>query len=58
MLAPQLKQVMSMYGSLLGTGSETEIIGVPTGTYQLNQDVLQNVSPEILNQLRKSGIIK
>jgi len=58
MLAPQLKQVMSMYGSLLGGNADTETTGAPTGTYQLNQDVLQNVSPEILNQLKKSGIIK
>ena len=55
--APQLKQVMSMYGSLLGTSDTTEASS-PTQDYQLNQDALKNVSPEILNQLKKSGIIK
>jgi hypothetical protein len=57
MFAPQLKQLMSMYSSLLGTGSTTEV-SAPTQGYQLNQDALKSLSPEILNQLKKSGIIK
>ncbi len=54
MLGPQLKQVYGMYSGLLGGSDST----APTQEYQVNQEVLKNLSPEYLNQLKKSGIIK
>ncbi len=54
MLGPQLKQVYGMYSGLLG-GSDTS---ANTQEYQVNQEVLKNLSPDYLNQLKRSGIIK
>ncbi len=55
MLAPQLKQAYGMYSSLLG-GNEPD--STSKSTYQLNEAALKNLSPEVINQLIKSGIIK
>ncbi len=53
-LGPQLKQVYAMYSGLLsGEGSFGQV-----QEYQINQEVLKNLSPDVLNQLKKSGIIK
>lgn len=54
MLGPQLKQVYSMYSGLLGGNDQTST----TQDYEVNQEMLKNLSPEVLNQLKRSGIIK
>lgn len=52
---PQLKQVYSIYSSLLGGNSDSTSL---KQNYEINQDMLKNLSPEVLNQLKRSGIIK
>lgn len=54
MLGPQLKQVYGMYSGLLGSGETADT----TQDYEVNQEMLKNLSPEVLNQLKRSGIIK
>ncbi len=55
MLAPQLKQVYGMYSNLLGNTSESS---EQNQEYQLNQEVLNNLSPDAIQQLKRSGLIK